>query len=72
MTTISSASDIKTWIGDVRPDVVDLGLHGDLLDAIRAADHPPYGSDWSTWLNTHVPGLVDALGTYPNGEPEKD
>ena len=46
---ISSVSDLETWIGhqggEIREDDVRC-----LLDMIQGDDHPPWGKDWTTYL----------------------
>jgi hypothetical protein len=49
MTTISSTTDIRVWVQNGRPDVTGDDVSR-LVDAIRSADHPAYGTDWSEWL----------------------
>lgn len=53
MTTISSKADIRTWVENVNP----AGVYGDdgqvayLVATIQQSNHPPYGTDWSEWLD---------------------
>ena len=61
MTIINTASDIDTWIWDVRMDVVFEGYAEALREAIQQADHPAYGSDWSEWLSANVEPLLGGI-----------
>lgn len=58
---ISSVTDIRTYVCNENPG----GVYGDegsteaLVEAIRSADHPSYGTDWSEWLTVNIDALVD-------------
>lgn len=51
-TTISSKTDIETWVRDVRADVATLGDEyvTALVSEIQIGDHPAYGEDWAEYL----------------------
>jgi hypothetical protein len=61
MFTVTTKSDIETWIANYRYDVVAEGLQEALTGAIQSADHPPYGSDWENWLDANVEPLLTAI-----------
>lgn len=59
---ISSVTDIRTYIANVNPEGVYTYEGGrlvdPLVDAIRAAEHPAYGTDWVEWLDEHAEALA--------------
>jgi hypothetical protein len=63
--TIASVNDIRTYVCNSNPGGV-YGYEGGrlvepLVEAIRAADHPAFGRDWSEWLDENVETLVREL-----------
>ena len=51
---ISSTTDIATWIDNTRADVRETGGQAAVdaaVEALRAADHPAWGTDWSDYLD---------------------
>lgn len=62
MHAISSAADIRVWIANCRPDVVEAGLHEELAECIRTAeDRPRWSTDWSEWLDAHVAEMIEEI-----------
>jgi hypothetical protein len=61
MSIISSRQDIVNYVTNVRYDVHVLGLTDALVEAIRDADHPAFGEDWSDWLDANVDALLVPL-----------
>ncbi len=54
MNTITSRTDIETYVANSHPDFVEHGVATNLVQAIQDADHPAYGTDWSEWLDAHI------------------
>jgi hypothetical protein len=55
MTIINSATDIRTYAANMSPaNCVEADSVEAVARAIQAADHPPYGEDWSLWLEEHA------------------
>lgn len=57
MTTITTATDLATWLGNTNPEnYLSLpnapAVQKALVEALRAGDHPAWGSDWSSYLDT--------------------
>lgn len=72
---ITSRTDLDVWIANVRPDVEAAGLAVALGDAIQAAEHPRWGSDWAEWLAAHVDELVTTVAntdTTPAPAPDPE
>lgn len=67
-TIITSRRDIDTYVTDSHPDVCEHDLRSQLVDEIQTADHPPYGQDWSEWLEQNVDRLRAKLAG-PAQEP---
>lgn len=69
---ISSLTDIRTYVVNENPG----GVYGHddltdaLVEAIRDADHPAYGRDWSRWLDDEIDGLV-VSAVYGEGAGEE-
>ncbi len=61
--TITTAADIKTWIANNNPGGVlaEPPLQVPLVEALRSANHPAWGTDWGAWLNERAPKLVEKL-----------
>lgn len=49
MLIINSRTDICVYVQNYHPDFYEAD---ELVDAIQAADHPTWGSDWKGWLDT--------------------
>lgn len=60
-TNITTANDLATWIHNTCGDMVEHGLADALADAIRAEDHPRWGSDWSAWLDSNYERIARAV-----------
>lgn len=58
---ISSKTDIEAYVGSEHPDFVEHGLAEALTEAIRDADHPDYGRDWSEWLAENIEQMRDSV-----------
>lgn len=56
MTTINSVTDIRIWIDNANPDFEGFDAER-LAEAIRSADHPEWGTDWSDWLAANIESL---------------
>lgn len=52
MATISSVTDLRTWIHNRRPDVTG-GDVARLVAAIQDDDHPAWGTDWTDYLTSY-------------------
>lgn len=67
---INSLTDIRTYVSNANPG----GVYGNseaeeaMVRAIQAANHPPYGRDWSGWLNANVDALARKVVANLNGE----
>jgi len=68
MTIINSVRDIDCWIWDVRADVGCEGYTVALREAIQAAEHPSYGTDWSDWLSANVDALLEEVLEAEEGD----
>lgn len=56
--TISSVTDIETYVDDTHADFVKHGLRDALVETIRAdSDTPDYGADWTAWLEANIERL---------------
>lgn len=56
--TISSATDIETYVDDTHADFVEHGLRDALVETIRAdSGTPDYGADWTEWLEANIERL---------------
>lgn len=60
---IATAADILTYVANESPaNCVEVDSEETVARAIRAADHPPYGTDWSEWLTEHAERIaLDAM-----------
>lgn len=69
MTTISSMSDLRTWILNANPNnVLSTPERVEpLAEALRQADHPAWGEDWEEWLSRVTSD--DMPGTRANPMP---
>lgn len=63
MLTISSRTDIETYVATAHHDFVTDHLDGALVAAIQGADHPDYGCDWEEWLDKHIDQIREAVVT---------
>lgn len=57
MATITTKTDLRTWVANANPaNVYTLGdsAIAATADAILAADHPDWGTDWTAWLAEHA------------------
>lgn len=68
MHIISSVNDIATYLQNNHPDLEKLLPLA--VGAIRDADHPRYGSDWSTWLDEHARAIVEDVAAAPEWDYE--
>ena len=60
MTTITTTSDIAAYVADT------CGNHpaeeqSQIVEELRSADHPAWGSDWSEWLETALGEACDTV-----------
>jgi hypothetical protein len=65
MITITTLTDILTYLDNNRSDLTAHADRKALAEALRAADHPAWGSDWAEWLRSNevegiLMGVVDA------------
>lgn len=64
MHIISSKTDIETYVGNHLSggeSLITDAQHDALVKAIQRAEHPPYGEDWSEWLDEHAMALRDGV-----------
>lgn len=61
--TISSVSDLVTYVDNAHPDAVEHGFAEALVDALQAAPHPDYGTDWVDWLRDNALGYLDEVSS---------
>ena len=59
MTTITSRTDLITYLQDTRADL-DSDQREAVADQIQHSDHPAWGADWEEWLDEELDGLVQA------------
>ena len=57
MATITTKTDLANWVANNNP--ANIGILGDraidaTTDALQAADHPAWGTDWAEWLDEHA------------------
>lgn len=57
MNTITSRTDIETYVANSHADFCEQNLDGALVAVIQDADHPDYGTDWSEWLDANIAEL---------------
>jgi hypothetical protein len=57
MITITTVTDIRTWLCNVRGDLTESETDAG-VEALRSSVHPVWGSDWEQWLDDHY-HLVD-------------
>jgi hypothetical protein len=57
--TISSRTDIDTYVANEQPDFTG-ALAEALGGEIQNADHPDYGGDWAEWLNANIEALRES------------
>jgi hypothetical protein len=75
MNTITSRTDIETYLTDTRADLATLGERyvSAVCDQIQASDHPAWGTDWTEWLaewaDSVITETVDGLDAieFANG-----
>lgn len=63
MTKITTANDVRAWIQNYRGDLQAEGVEveDDAVEAICAADHPAWGTDWDAWLDEHSNSLIEGV-----------
>jgi hypothetical protein len=58
MTTITTRTDLITYLQDTRADLAEHGLTERVADYLQDADHPAWGEDWQEWLDAREPYLA--------------
>jgi hypothetical protein len=59
---ISSKTDIETYVANELGDWSTEGASL-LVETIRCDDHPPWGRDWTGWLEENIDRLCDEANT---------
>lgn len=73
--TISSTVDITTYVDNCHPDAGEHGFAEALVNALQAAPHPDYGTDWADWLSDNAQGYLDDVSSSnanPHADTEQD
>lgn len=60
MIRITTVNDLSTYLADVRGDLTPMD-RSVAVEALRAAVHPAWGSDWEQWLSDHRHLVDEAL-----------
>lgn len=70
---IASTHDLEVYLADARADVGETGGTAAVLasvEALRAADHPAWGADWSDWLDDpDTQAIITEAAVATWGEP---
>jgi len=61
MNIITTRTDLATWLGNTCGDLVEAGLIEQVEEALCAADHPPWGTDWAAWLGPSLEHVVHEI-----------
>lgn len=54
---ITTLTDLQCYVHD-RMGEATMGDVQAVTRALQAAEHPPWGSDWSGWLSTELPRAI--------------
>lgn len=65
MITISSQTDLETYVGNAHPDFQGIQATRLVLAIRRAADCPAWGEDWEGWLTQRVGELREEAAAPP-------
>lgn len=60
MKTISSRTDLETWVQDYCGALgFDESEQERIVEGLQAADHPSWGDDWEAWLDHVLPDVIE-------------
>lgn len=57
MTIVTTLTDLRIYVQDRMGDASTDDILA-VTDALQAAEHPPWGSDWSDWLERKLPRAI--------------
>ena len=61
MFIVTTRADIETWVANYRYDITLAGYQEQVVESLRAADHPPWGTDWEPWIGEETNDIVDRI-----------